>query len=186
MMRIFALRRWLPVFILSAWGVWLVGPAQAKDTGHGVVHMHGSILDTACNVDTESLDQTIDMRGQSVSDIISNGAGPERPFSIRLANCVLARVSPNSLPLDDWSKFRVTFDGIHAHNGFGIEGEEQGIVLQIRDEAGNVAVPGEPMPAGTLVPGSMQLNYTLRLIGDGETLKVGAYHSTIRYKLDYY
>lgn len=166
--------------------VWLTGSVQAKDMGHGTVQMHGEILDTACSVDTASRDQTVDMPAQPVSDLISHKASLERPFSIRLTNCVLARISPNSKPLDDWSKFQVTFDGNHDNNAFGVEGDGKGVALQIRDDVGNVAIPGEPLPAGTLMPGSMQLNYSLRLIGDGETLQAGTYHTTIRYKLDYY
>ncbi|HEJ0318276.1 TPA: type 1 fimbrial protein [Klebsiella aerogenes] len=159
---------------------------QAKDQGHGVVHMHGEILDTACNVDTASRDQTIDMGTQPVSELISQGVGLARPFSIRLMNCVLTRIGHNSKPLDDWSKFQVTFDGTHDSDAFGVDGDARGVALQILDEAGNTAVPGEPLPACPLVPGRMQLNYTLRLIGNGDTLQAGTYHTTVRYKLDYY
>ncbi|WP_407244615.1 fimbrial protein [Klebsiella aerogenes] len=178
-------RRSLACAIVLGGGV-LAGPAQAKDQGHGIVHMHGEILDTACNVDTSSRDQTIDMLSQPVSDIVSHDAGQERPFSIRLVNCVLTRVSPNNKPLNDWSKFQITFEGAHDHDAFGVDGDARGVALQIRDDIGNVAIPGEPMPVGTLMPGNMQLNYTLRLIGDGEVLLAGTYHTTIRYKLDYY
>lgn len=162
------------------------GSAMAKDLGHGRVGMRGEILDSACGVDTASQDQTIDMLYQPLSEIISSGGGIPRPFSIRLVNCSLQRHSPNNLPVDDWQYFKVTFDGVRNHGAFGVEGNARGVALQIRDAQGNIANPGQALPAGNIEAGTMQLNYTLRLVGNGDNLSAGSYHSTIRYKLDYY
>lgn len=162
------------------------GSALAKDLGHGRVGMRGEILDSACGVDIASQDQTIDMLVQPLSEVIGSGSGIPRPFSIRLVNCTLQRHSPNNLPVDDWQYFQVTFDGERSHGSFGVEGDAQGVALQIRDASGNIASPGKALPAGNINPGSMNLNYTMRLVGDGGNLSAGSYHSTIRYKLDYY
>lgn len=160
--------------------------ADAGDQGHGTVKMNGEILDAACNVDVASRDQTINMLTQPVSEIISEQYGLDRPFTIKLVNCVLKRHSPNALPVNDWQYFQITFDGIREGNAFGVEGGAQGISLQIRDVNGNIAVPGQALPSEDIQPGSMKLNYSMRLVGNGNELQPGSYHSTIRYKLDYY
>lgn len=174
-----------PYFLITCL-LMVAGPAIAKDLGHGRVGMHGEILDSACGVDTASQDQTIDMLVQPLSEVIGSGSGIPRPFHIRLVNCSLQRYSPNNLPVDDWQYFQVTFDGERSHGSFGVEGDAHGVALQIRDASGNIANPGQALPSGNIKPGTMELNYTMRLVGNGETLSAGGYHSTIRYKLDYY
>lgn len=145
---------------------------------HGVVTMNGEIINSACNLDTPSRDQTIDMLTQPVSEIASEGTGLARPFDIQLENCNTS-FSRNQY-------FRVTFDGKRDGTAFGVDGDAEGVGLQIRTKNGVVAVPGEAMPAEDIDDSSMRLKYTLRLIADGGDLQAGAYHTTIRYKIDYY
>lgn len=159
-------------------------PAGAFNQGHGRVSMKGSIIDTPCAIDVSSLDQTIDMITIPVGQIMRDGYGPEKSFHIRLINCTLSPLLPNR---PNWSKFRVTFDGPTTDLGlFSVRGEARGVGLQIADASGVVAVPGEPMPASNLLTGSMRLDYTLRLISNRQTLRAGAYRTTIRFKLDYF
>jgi type 1 fimbria pilin len=159
-------------------GFILVFQVDAHDFGHGVVNMNGSIITTACNVDTASRDQTIDMLTQPISEVSSEGVGLARPFDIRLINCDSASSGQQN--------FQVTFDGKRDGAAFGVDGEAHGVGLQIRTENGLIAIPGEPMPEEKIDNNSMLLKYTLRLIVDGEDLHAGSYHTTIRYKLDYY
>lgn len=153
---------------------------------HGRVHMQGQIVDSACDVATESRNQTIDMLTHPISEILSENASLSRPFSILLENCSVDRATTGPHAAGDWRYFQVTFDGEHDGNNFGLDGRAEGVALQIRDEEGRVAQPGNPMPAGNIQPGSIRLNYTMRLIGNGHTLQAGAFHTTIRYRLDYY
>ncbi|MGG8041373.1 fimbrial protein [Klebsiella aerogenes] len=158
--------------------------AGAAEHGHGRVNMQGSIIDTPCAIDVNSRDQTIDMAVIPVGQIIRDNHGPERAFHIRLINCTLTPLRPNS---PDWSKFRITFDGPSTgQNLFRVSGDARGVGLQIADTAGAVAIPGEAMPAAELLIGNMQLNYTLRLMSNREHLRAGAYRTTIRFKLDYF
>ncbi|HGL5969500.1 TPA: fimbrial protein [Klebsiella aerogenes] len=162
------------------------GPARAQDQGHGRVSMEGTIVDTPCAIDVPSRDQTIDMAAVPVGQIIRDGHGPIRPFTIRLVDCSLTPLMPgNTRP--DWTRFRVTFDGATAHDQlFSVRGEARGVGLKIIDHDGVAAVPGKPMPAGQLQAGSFDLNYTLQLVGDHQSLRAGAYRTTIRFKLDYF
>ncbi len=58
--------------------------------------------------------------------------------------------------------------------------------MQIIDDKGNVSNPGVVSPEINIIPAEMKLNYALRLVGNGKTLRAGTYHSSVRFKLDYY
>lgn len=174
------------MFTLIFFSVFLTEIACAKDQGHGRVNMQGSIIDTACAIDVNSRDQTINMASLPVGQIIRDGFGPEKPFSIHLINCTLKPSHP--VPgLHEWSKFQVTFDGMTTRDSlFGVSGEAKGVGLQITGSQGEIAIPGEPMSFSALTDGDMHLDYTLRLMANHETVQAGNYKTAIRFKLDYF
>ncbi|MFK3695133.1 fimbrial protein [Serratia bockelmannii] len=157
--------------------------ASAADTvaGWGRVNMQGSIIDTACAIAVESREQTIDMDVVPLADIIRDGQGRSKNFSIDLVNCIAERPGK-----DDWKQFQVTFDGEADGELFGVNGEASGVALQIIDTAGNIATPGKSLPLMDIVPGDMRLNYTMKLVANNHALKSGDYFSSIRFKLDYF
>jgi len=157
--------------------------ASDSSQGWGRVNMQGAIVDTACAIAVESRDQTIDMEVVPVSDIIRDGQGRNKPFSIELVNCTLERPD-SSLP--DWRQFQVTFDGDVDGVLFGVQGEASGIALKITDEEGTVATPGVPLRLQDIIPGAMQLNYHIRLVANNHALRAGDYFSAIRFKMDYF
>jgi len=57
--------------------------------------MQGAVIETACAIDTDSRDQTIDISVMPLTKIIRDGQGLTLPFTIRLVNCVLNRVDDN-------------------------------------------------------------------------------------------
>ncbi|QXN64811.1 type 1 fimbrial protein [Serratia fonticola] len=152
-------------------------------SGWGRVNMQGAVIETACAIDTDSLDQTIDMSVLPLSQIIRDGQGIKRPFEIRLINCVLGRVDKTQ---PDWQRFKITFDGRAEQGLFGVDGQARGIALQLADSLGNIATPGEPLPAMNIMEGERQLNYSLRLVSNQQVLRAGDYTSTLRFKMDYY
>ncbi|EPP8560692.1 fimbrial protein [Serratia marcescens] len=155
--------------------------AEGHVAGWGRVNMQGAIIDTACAIAIDSQEQTIDMGVLPLSDIIRDGHGRNRPFSIYLVNCITERPGK-----EGWKKFQVTFDG-EANGGlFGINGDASGVALQILDTQGNVAMPGKAMPPRDIIPGDSQLNYAMRLVANNHALKAGDYLSSIRFKLDYF
>lgn len=151
--------------------------------GWGRVSLQGAILESACAIDTQSLDQSIEMAILPVSQVIRDGGGTLQPFYIRLINCRLTHLDP-SLP--DWSTFQITFDGLGEEGLFGVEGQAKGVALQITDDNGHIARPGEPMPAGRLTGENMQLQYALQLVANYNSLRAGNYTSAIRFKMEYY
>jgi len=165
--------------------VLLNSQAQAAHSsqGWGRVNMQGSIIDTACAIAAGSREQTIDMDTVPIGDIIRDGQGTSRPFSVELINCELSRPDAK---LPDWRHFQVTFDGDADGGLFGVSGEAKGVALEISDNSGNKASPGEPLPLGEIIPGTMKLDYTMKLVSNSQKLKAGAYASAVRFKLDYY
>lgn len=157
--------------------------ADISSQGWGRVNMKGIIVDTACSIFIGSRDQTIDMEVISISEIIREGKGPNKPFTIKLGNCVLSRQGNNQ---PDWKQFQVTFDGNRDGFFFGVDGEASGVGLQIKDAIGNVAIPGRPMPRGDISLGDFDLNYNLQLVANKRKLKAGDYFSLVRFKLDYF
>lgn len=161
----------------------LVAPfaVAANDAGHGRVNMQGAIIDTACAIAVESRDQVIDMDVIPFADVLRDGHGRSKPFSIALVNCVLERPGK-----PDWRQFQVTFDGERDGDYFGVYGDARGVALRIMDEYGNHALPGKALPLRDVILGNKMLHYTLTLMPNQRALKAGAYFSTIRFKLDYF
>lgn len=152
--------------------------------GHGNVRLEGSIIDTPCAIASESIDQSINLSVLPVSTIVSEGVGPTKPFTITLMNCSLESSQING---SDWSKFSITFEGNTTSNSlFSVSGEASGFGIQIEDSAGNVAIPGQALPASTIVPNKMDLDFNLRLVSNQNPVRAGHYQSAIRFKMDYY
>ena len=152
--------------------------AEAKNEGRGVVRMNGSILETPCAISMSDKDQQVELGVETTGEILHDGAGPYRPFNINLKNCHLSSATPAS-----W--FQVTFDGQPDGDGYAVSGAT-GIGVQIVDEAGVIASPGKPMPAGNILSGVQILKYKLRLTADHHRLQAGDYRTTIKFKIDYF
>ena len=159
------------------------GLAGSPDRGHGRVNVQGSVIETPCAIDTQSRDQTVDMGATPVSTIARDGHGASRAFSIRLIHCHLARLNA---ALPDWRYFRVMFDGPDDGGWFGLGGSARGVALQVEDARGNLARPGEPLPPGALSGASQQLDYTLRLVSNGQLPRAGNFRTALRFRIDYY
>ncbi|CAI1542733.1 TPA: fimbrial protein [Serratia fonticola] len=155
----------------------------SQPQGGGQVNMTGSIIETACAIDTDNRDQTIEMGTLPLSHIARDGQDIVLPFSIKLVNCVLAR---NDSLLTDWHHFQLTFDGDEDSGHFGIKGDAKGIALKIVDSGGNIARPGRQLPVADIVPNEMILNYSLQVVSNNQLLRVGDYTSTVKFKIDYY
>ncbi|MFK3843841.1 MULTISPECIES: fimbrial protein [Serratia] len=165
--------------LLSLWAFSAQGAHSVQ--GWGRVKMQGAIIDTACAIAVESREQTIDMDTVPLADIIRDGQGRSKPFSIKLVNCITERPGK-----EDWKQFQVTFDGEAEGKLFGVRGDASGVALRITDATGNIAEPGIPLPMDNITPGSMTLNYAMTLIANSHVLKTGDYFSFVRFKLDYF
>lgn len=160
----------------------LLSPAQAESSPlWGRVSMNGSIVNSACAIDTGSYEQTVDMGLLPVGTIRQEGQGPVRPFSIALIGCTLTPYAG-----DAWQTFSVTFDGPADGEWFSVSGEAGGVALLLQDAQGQPIYPGQSTPKQAIVPGNSVLHYGLRLVSDASPLRPGEYQSALRFKLEYY
>lgn len=162
----------------------MVNLAWSSDIhGWGSVRMSGRIIGTACAIDTNSIDQTIDMGTVPISKIGRDGAGRERTFTINLINCVLSKEDND---ISKWQYFSITFDGDNDEGLFAVTGEAKGIAIKIFDNDGHVARPGTPLPLGKIDSGKMALDFSIQLVSTHKVLHAGDYNSIIKFKMDYY
>ncbi|MGM0995922.1 MAG: fimbrial protein [Pseudomonadota bacterium] len=164
---------------ISAFGVNLAQAAPEEIWGK--VNMQGSIVDTACAIDTGSYEQSIDMGILPMGLLRQVGHGPVQPFSITLIGCQLTPKDG-----DNWQTFSVTFDGPANGQWFTVSGAAKGVALSLQDASGQIVQPGLATPKQEIKPGNHVLNYGLRLVSDETPLRPGEYQTAIRFKLDYY
>lgn len=161
-----------------------MGSVTIQGINHGEVHMQGRIVEAACAIEMNSREQTVDMEVIPLVQLMNPSASISRPFSIRFIKCVLERSNRSSWSL--LQAFRITFDGSQDGDLLRVEGEAKGIGLKIIDEAGNSVQLGEAMPVRMFRPGDNELRYTMHLLSNNTLLRVGAFHSIVRFKMDYY
>ncbi|VTR51651.1 P pilus assembly protein, pilin FimA [Serratia fonticola] len=78
-----------------------------------------------------------------MADILRDGQGRSKSFSIHLVDCVLERPGKTG-----WKQFQVTFDGDAEETLFGVHGDTSGVGLQISDGVGNIVLPGKSIVVG--------------------------------------
>ncbi len=143
--------------------------------------MQGSIMDTACSIDTGSYEQSIDMGILPLSLIQQKGQGQAHDFFITLIGCKLT-----SYTGEPWKTFEVSFDGPVNGDFFSVSGSAQGIALLLTDSKGVHIYPGKKTLPNDIKAGKYILNYQLKVISDKTPLRAGQYQTSLRFKLDYY
>ncbi|WP_097452389.1 fimbrial protein [Escherichia coli] len=151
---------------------------------HGRASFKGQVIAPACTLAMEDTWQAIDMGETPVRDLQDNFAGPEKKFRLRLRNCELAGTGKRVYTA---SRVRVTFDGLQGEtpDKFSLTGQAEGINLQILDNKGYTARVGKVMPPLLLNGNEEGLDYTLRVVRNGQPLKAGNYYAALRFKVDY-
>ncbi|WDZ51808.1 fimbrial protein [Acinetobacter vivianii] len=149
----------------------------------GHVALGGEVVESACAISPEHLEQHIMLNNISPDRLVRGDGGELHPFSIDLINCNPQRQNPAH---ESWLGFQITFEGRADGNNFELQGESQGLALEIQDDRGFIARPGIAMPSHPVPVGERKLNYNLRLIGNQKLMKAGRHFAVLKYKLDYY
>ncbi|ELY3087352.1 type 1 fimbrial protein [Klebsiella aerogenes] len=151
---------------------------------HGRTSFKGQVIAPACTLAMEDRYQSIDMGETPVRELQNTSVGPEKIFRLHLRNCELSGTGKQVYTA---SRVRVTFDGVRgaAPDKFLLNGQAQGINLQILDRQGYPARVGEVMPPLLLHGDEDSLNYVLRIVRNGQPLKAGDYYAALRFKVDY-
>ncbi|HDF2329242.1 TPA: type 1 fimbrial protein [Morganella morganii] len=150
--------------------------------GWGKITLAGSIVDTACNIDMDSRDQTVYMGALPVSTLNNIGRGPVKTFGIKLTDCHFDRYSRNG---NKWSSLVITFDGLSENELFLLSGESMGARLLITDKYNNKVIPGVASQPLNVSLGTMHLKYNLQIVKSNELVKSGNYWTLLRFKIDY-
>lgn len=160
----------------------LIPDSLATTYSRGQVSMNGSILASACNLDTDSLDQHIDIGSVSMSSIGNEGQSIDMPFVLRLGDCELFR--PGQW---DFHSVRVTFDGPRDEVPYLIRlmGDARGLGLRIKDNFGHTVIPGQTLAALPLKNGTVELRYSLAVEKNNQALSAGHYRTGVRFKVEY-
>ena len=151
---------------------------------HGRASFKGQVIAPACTLAMEDTEQSIDIGESPVRYLQDSFAGPEKKFRLRLRNCELAGTGKRVYTA---SRVRVTFDGLQGEtpDKFSLTGQAEGINLQILDNQGYPARVGKVMPPLLLNGNEEGLDYTLRVVRNGQPLKAGDYYAALRFKVDY-
>lgn len=148
----------------------------------GRVSMEGSILSSACDIDTGDGYQAISMPPETRTYIKRSGEGIPQDFSIRLTNCSLDSLSEPAA----WQYINIIFDGDDDQGMFRVNGNASGVALELLDSEGIEIHPGIAMPWQQESVSDNRLNYRIKLKNNMRNLVVGDYSAIIRYRIEYF
>ncbi|GMQ36280.1 fimbrial protein [Enterobacter asburiae] len=148
----------------------------------GRISMDGSIISSACDINTGDGYQEISMPGETRGHIKRTGEGEPQDFSIQLTHCAL---DPSAEPAS-WQYINIIFDGQDEDGLFRVSGNASGIALELKDSQGNVIHPGKPTPWQQSTVTNNRLDYRFTLKNTVRNLVVGDYSAIIRYRIEYF
>jgi len=151
-----------------------------SDYGHGKVELNGEIVESACTIDMNSLDQTVDMGIIPISTLSRLGESKPKDFFITLIDCRWGESSKNN-----YQGFDVTFTGHTNDQFFLVEGEAEGIQLRLENSSGKQILPGMKVPFEEQTTETIINKYSFKLIPNGQELKPGLYSSLVHYSISY-
>lgn len=150
----------------------------------GTINFVGTIVDTACAVDVESSNQTVDLgqvRLAAFKNTVGTPAGKQTAFVISLAGCDTSVSKAAS----------ITFKGIpdSINNdvlavGQGV-GAARGIGIQITDKSGARIKLGEASATIPLMEGSTNLVFNAQYISTSSNPTAGNTIATARFIITY-
>lgn len=148
----------------------------------GRVNMNGSIIFSACDIDTGDGYQEINMPGETLGHIKRAGMGEPHNFHIQLTNCTLDSSDESGI----WQYLNIVFDGDEDEGFFRVSGNAGGVALQLQDRNGEVIHPGKPVQVQQASDVENRLDYQFRIRNMMRDLTVGDYNAIIRYRIEYF
>lgn len=145
----------------------------------GAINIEGSIVETTCTFDVSGNDfQRIALSEITVNQFISRGLIYDHKFSVRLKNCSAHAGR---------QYYQIAFNGNAEGKYFVLEGDLEGVAMQIIDAQGNEAVPGVflPIQSARMDAEGVNVPFYLRFVGKGE-LHAGTFMSTVFFNLNYF
>ncbi|MFJ1228829.1 fimbrial protein [Yersinia proxima] len=176
---IIMMRLLLPLLIL-----FFSSPIFAIQQEKGRVSMNGVIINPACAIYSDTLDQTVDLGIIPIERITELPSGEGYPFSITLMNCIL---QSNNNSTTQYSTFSLAFDGPteNGNNLFALSGDAKGVSFELRDEQGKKITPGLGISHHGVLDEKKTLNYSLHLIRNSTLPQSGRFHAAVHFILTY-
>lgn len=148
----------------------------------GRVSMNGTIISSACDIDTGDGYQAIAMPTATRAHIKRSGEGFSQEFSILLKNCSLD--SENDATAGQ--TVNIIFDGDEDAGMFRVNGHARGVALELLDRNGTVIRPGKAMPLQQTYMIDNRLEYRFKIKNNMRDIVVGDYNAIIRYRIEYF
>ena len=168
----------------------LSGSAMAATTSvtGGTVHFKGTVIDAACAVDDNSIEQTVTMGqvrtarfGTAGSVTIGTAANQKVPFSISLKDCDSTVASNASLTFNGTA----SADYPSALENAGGPGSASGVGIQIYDAEGAALGLGTASATVALINGENTLSFTADYISTKTTVTSGDVEATATFNVTY-
>ncbi|MFS2224413.1 fimbrial protein [Pantoea sp. B65] len=160
-----------------------VSIVDAADSGHGTVTFQGSIIDSPCSINPDTIDQTIAL-GQISSVALSasgnTGSSLPRHFQIKLENCDTSTLSTVQ------SKFTGPVSDYDA-DSLAISGTASGASIVMTDGSNQKVKLGVATTPQPLQTGFNTLSFNAYLQGGGAsaTIVPGEFQSVANFTLSY-
>lgn len=154
---------------------------SAPTTGDGKVNFTGEITDTTCVVDTDSLNQTVELGKVSKSSLASAGSTTgAKKFTLVLSSCPATVTSA-----------KVRFDGIQVPGDSSLlaltagDDTAEDVGIQISDANNNIINLYQDSAAYTLTTGVNNLNFTARYYAISDAVTVGDANAVTEFTIVY-
>lgn len=151
--------------------------------GSGTVSFTGSIVESPCSIDPESVDQTVNLGQISNTALSANsnkGTSTPKNFNIKLEKCNIG---------DKGKAVTATFTGAKGDTAgmLGMTGTAKGASIAMTDGSGKVLELGKATTAQSLQNGNNTLSFSAYLQGDGASdgIVPGDFKSVANFTLAY-
>ncbi|WP_070411390.1 fimbrial protein [Pseudomonas lundensis] len=154
--------------------------AHAAGAGSGTVTFEGAIIEAACSIKSESVDQTVSLGQVARSQLADGGYADPEPFYIKLVGCDTSTLKTVT----------TTFTGAESAavpGALGIVGTASGAGIMMRDGTGTQIVLGTATKPQALQVGDNQLSFGAYLQGSTATdaVKPGKFTAVTNFSLAY-
>lgn len=155
--------------------------AHAQFNYHqGQLNMYGEILESACTIDINSLDQTIDMGSITLDSIKNINEESSKEFEIKLISCRWGNETESNLTSID-----ISFTGLYENDSFLIEGDAKGIRLGLESSSGKKIHPNQVIVFEHEFSKEVLSKYHFKLLPDGGPLIPGSFNSIVYFNISY-
>ncbi|MFP3517550.1 fimbrial protein [Pseudomonas sp. SIMBA_077] len=154
--------------------------AQAAGAGAGTVKFHGDIIEAACSIKPESVDQTVGLGQVAKSALADGGVANPEDFYIKLVGCDTSTLKTVT----------TTFTGAESTavpGALGIVGTAAGAGIMMRDGKGDLIVLGTATKPQILQDGDNTLSFGAYLQGSTvvDAVIPGAFTAVTNFSLAY-